>query len=320
MKAIVYKKYGTPDVLSLQEIEKPVPAKGEVLVNVRAASVNSWDWDMIRGKPWIVRMWGLFKPTHQIPGADIAGVVEATGKGCSRFKPGDEVYGDLSEHGWGGFAEYVAVPEKWLVRKPSFITFEEAAAIPQAGLMALQAVRDKGKLRAGQHLLMIGAGGGVGSFAVQIARATGGLVTAVDTRAKLSLLSALGATEVIDYQKQDVTKLGKKYDLIVDVVARHPLKTYRGMLNPGGKFLMIGGTMKAILQAMVFGKISSQNDKHVGILTYQTNRGLEDFESLLGEGKVRAVIDSVFPMARTSDAFRHYASGAFKGKVIITMH
>src|SRR5690606_11187940 len=197
MKAVVYKRYGSPDVLSVQERETPTPKDGEVLVRVHAASVNSWDWDMIRGKPWIVRMWGLLKPSHQIPGADIAGVVEATGPACTRFKPGDEVYGDLNEVGWGGFAEYVSVPEKWLVAKPPTIIFEEAAAIPQAGLMALQAVRNKGDLTAGQSMLMIGAGGGVGTFAIQLARAAGGIVTAVDAESKLDMLSALGANEVI---------------------------------------------------------------------------------------------------------------------------
>ncbi len=319
MKAVVYKRYGPPDVLSVQEIDKPTPKDDEVLVSVRAASINSWDWDMIRGKPWIVRMWGLFQPSHQIPGADIAGVVEATGPECTRFKPGDEVYGDLNEVGWGGFAEYVSVPEKWLVKKPSFITFEEAAAVPQAGLMALQAVRDKGELTAGQSMLMIGAGGGVGTFALQLARAAGGIVTAVDTDSKLDMLSSLGANEVIDYRKVDITKTTKKFDLIIDVVARYPSSTYKRMLNPGGKFLMIGGTMNAILQTMVFGKLVSDKDRRVGMLTYRTNKGLEDFEMLLECGKVRVIIDSVYPITEVREAFRHYASAAFRGKVVISM-
>lgn len=319
MKAVVYKRYGSPDVLSVQERETPTPKDGEVLVRVHAASVNSWDWDMIRGKPWIVRMWGLLQPTHQIPGADIAGVVEATGAGCTRFKPGDEVYCDLNEVGWGGFAEYVSVPEKCLVRKPAFITFEEASAIPQAGLMALQAVRDVGELHTGQSLLIIGAGGGVGTFAIQLARAVGGIVTAVDANSKLEMLTSLGANEVVDYRKTDITTTGKKFDLIIDVVARYPLRTYKRMLNPGGKFLMIGGTMNAIFQTMAFGKLISDKERHVGLLTYRTNKGLDDFETLLKEGKVRPVIDRVFPMAQVREAFRYYASAAFKGKVIISM-
>ncbi len=319
MKAVVYKHYGTSDVLSVQERETPVPKDGEVLIRVHAASINSWDWDMIRGKPWIVRMWGLLQPTHQIPGADIAGVVVATGSGCTRFKSGDEVYGDLNEVGWGGFAEYVSVPEKWLVPKPAFITFEEAAAIPQAGLMALQAVRDKGELRAGQHMLIIGAGGGVGTFAIQLARAVGGIVTAVDAESKLDMLTSLGADDVVDYRRTDITTTGKKFDLIVDVVARHPPGTYKRMLNRGGKFLMIGGTMRAIFQTMAFGKLISDKERHVGMLTYRTNKGLDDFETLLKDGKVRVVVDRVFPMAEIREAFRYYATAAFRGKVVISM-
>src|SRR5690606_3600642 len=189
----------------------------------------------------------------------------------------------------------------------------------QAGLMALQAVRNKGDLTAGQSMLMIGAGGGVGTFAIQLARAAGGIVTAVDAESKLDMLSALGANEVIDYRKTDITKMGRKFDLIIDVVARNPPSAYKQMLNPGGKFLMIGGTMNAILQTMVFGKLISSKNKQVGMLTYRTNSGLEDFESLLRNGKVRVIIDSVYPITEIREAFRHYASAAFRGKVVISM-
>src|SRR5688572_12534371 len=217
MNAIYYDQYGSPDVLQVREIERPVPSDDEVLIRVHAASINSWDWDMIRGKPAFVRMWGLFKPKHKIPGSDIAGRIESVGRRAKKFKPGDEVYGDIVEHGWGGFAEYACAKESQLVLKPASMSYEQAAAIPQAGLLALQGIRDCGKLHKGQHILLNGAGGGVGTLGLQIAKMLGGEITVVDSADKLEMLKSLGADHVIDYHKEDYTNIGQAYDIIVDV-------------------------------------------------------------------------------------------------------
>lgn len=318
MNAIVFEKYGSPDVLSLQEIPKPVPKANEVLVKVHAASINSWDYDMLRGEPFIVRMWGLFKPKYTIPGADIAGCVEAVGSDVKKFKPGDEVFGDLCECGWGGYAEYTCGTENTFAFKPKEMTFEEAAAIPQAGLMALQSIRDKGQVKPGDKVLINGAGGGVGAFAVQIAKLLGAEVTVVDRESKLNYLRELGADHSIDYTRLDFTKNGKTYDVIIDVVSNRSLSEYKKSLNPGGRFLMIGGTMRAIFQAMVLSRlISKQGDRHLGLLAYQANKGLDEMSMMYQSGKVIPVIDRIYSLSQTANAFRYYAEGNFRGKIVI---
>ena len=320
MKAIQYTRYGGPEVLHLVETERPTAGKGELLIRIKAASINSWDYDMIRGKPWFVRMWGIIKPKFIIPGADIAGIVAGVGAGVTRFSVGDEVFGDLSESGWGGFAEYVAVPEKSVSFKPRELSFEEAASIPQAGLMAFQSLRDKGQVHEGQSVLINGAGGGVGTFAIQLAKLYGARVTAVDSAAKLPLLSALGADQVIDYRQQDYTQGGDKYDLIVDVVADKSLWAYKRILKSKGQFIMIGGTNSSVIQGMALGPWASRGgDKTVGILAYRTNRGLDDLAALCKSGKVKPVIDKTFPLDESREAIRYFASGSFIGKVVITV-
>ena len=318
MKAIVYERYGSPDVLTFMDVPKPKPRDHEVLVKVHVASINSWDWDMIKGEPFIVRLWGLTKPRHTIPGADIAGTVEAVGGHVTKFKPGDHVFGDLAECGWGGFAEYVCADEKALGIKPASMTFEQAACIPQAGMMALQSVRDKGQLKTGQRLLINGAGGGVGTFGLQIAKSMGAEVTCVDSAGKLEMLRSLGADHVVDYEAEDFTKNGKSYDLIIDVVANRSLSAYKRSLTPQGTFLMIGGTMSSIFQAMLFSRwISEKNGRHLGMLAYQPNKDLDDFTQLFEAGKVVPVIDCCFRLTDTRDAFKYYAKGLVKGKVVI---
>lgn len=320
MKAVVYSSYGKADVLQIKEVEKPSPEKDEVRVKVRAASINSWDWDMIRGEPIFVRMWGLTKPRYTIPGADISGVVDAVGEDVTRFKPGDEVFGDLCENGWGGYAEYTCANENALALKPSALTFEEAAAIPQAGLMAWQCLHDTAKLRAGQHVLIIGAGGGFGTFAVCIAKSLGAEVTAVDGGDKHELLKTLGADHLIDYKKEDFTKGNRSYDLIVDAVANHSLRDYSRCLNPGGTFQMVGGTTGVILQTMVFGRLYSRLYKrNLKLFPYAPNQGLTTFASFLQNNHIRPVIDRCYPLDETADAFRYYETGAVKGKIVITL-
>ncbi|MCH8089835.1 MAG: NAD(P)-dependent alcohol dehydrogenase, partial [Chloroflexi bacterium] len=252
MKAIVYHKYGLPDVLGFEEVEKPTPRDDEVLVKVHAASINSWDWDLLRGRP-VVRMWGLFKPKYTIPGSDIAGRVEAVGRKVKQFQPGDEVYGDLSGCGWGGFAEYVCGRENALALKSTSMTFEEAAAVPQAGLLALQGLRDKIEIRPGHKVLMNGAGGGVGTFAIQIAKNLGAEVTGVDSARKFDMIRSLGADHVIDFAIEDFTKNGQQYDLILDVVASRSMFDYKRALSPHGTYVMIGGSGARILQVMLLG-------------------------------------------------------------------
>ena len=219
MKAIVYHKYSPPDVLELNEVEKPTPKDDEVLIKIHAASVNSWDWDLLRGKPFVNRLlFGLLKPKINILGVDIAGQVEAVGRNVKRFEPGDEVFGDISGCGFGAFAEYVCARENVLALKSTSMTFQEAAAVPQAAVLALQGLRDKGQIQKGQKVLINGAGGGAGSFAVQIAKSFGAEVTGVDSTGKLDMMRSIGADQVIDYTQEDFTKNGQVYDLILDVV------------------------------------------------------------------------------------------------------
>ncbi|MFZ6010250.1 MAG: NAD(P)-dependent alcohol dehydrogenase [Bacteroidota bacterium] len=327
MKAIVYDKYGPPEVLILAEVPKPVPQHNEVLIKVHAASINSWDWDMVKGEPIVVRMWGLLKPRFKIPGADIAGVVEAVGGQVKKWKPGDEVFCDIAEYGWGGFAEYACAPGDQLARKPKTMTFEQAAATPQAGLMALQSIRDKGQLKSNQKVLLNGAGGGVGTFGVQLAKLHGAEVTCVDSASKLDMLRSLGADHVIDYKQKDFTEDKNSYDLIIDVVANRSLFDYKRALKPGGAFIMIGGTTRALLQAVTVlpwlilaEKIPGlKSNKKLGVLGYKSNLGLDYLSKLFEEGKVTPVIDKCFPLSETSEAFRYYATGKVKGKVIINI-
>jgi NADPH:quinone reductase-like Zn-dependent oxidoreductase len=323
MKAVVYNSYGTPDELQLADVPKPALIENEVLVKVHAASINSWDWDMLVGKPWLARMFsGISKPKYKILGADIAGVVEAVGSNVKNFHPGDEVFGDNAGGGFGGFAEYVAVPEKLLAKKPAKMSFEQAAALPQAGLLAMQGLRYKKEIKPGDEVLINGAGGGVGSIALQYAISIGAKVTCVDKEEKFDLLRTLGADECMDYLKTDYTKTGKQYDYILDVIAHKSTTDYKRALKPDGVFAMIGGSMGGLLfQMMVVQPILSKyRKKKLGIMGYHVNReGLEELCRLFEAGKIKPVIDSCFPLEITADAFRYFAEGNFKGKIIIAV-
>jgi len=269
MKAIVYSRYGPPDVLELKEIARPTPKENEVLVKVLAASVNSWDWDLLRGTPFANRlMFGIVKPKIGILGCDIAGQVEAVGRNVKQFQPGDEVFGDISGCGWGGFAEYVCARENVLALKLASMTFEEAAAVPQAAVLALQGLRDKGKIQPGQKVLINGAGGGAGTFGVQIAKSFGAEVTGVDSASKLDMLRSIGADHVIDYTQEDFTKNGQVYDLILDVVTHRSIFDYKRALSPMGIYVMLGGGSWArVFQTMFLGPlISMTGSKKMGLL------------------------------------------------------
>ncbi len=315
MKAIVYTERGPPAVFQQIEVEIPTPRDDEVLVKVHAASVNSWDWELLRKKPSMVSLGRRSDRRYKILGADIAGQVKAVGKAVTQFRPGDEVFGDLCNSGWGGFAEYVCTRENALLLKPTSMTFEQAAAIPQAGLLALQGLR-KGQIQKGQKVLLNGAGGGVGSFAIQIAKSMEAEVTGVDSKSKLDMLRSIGADHVIDYTKEDFTKNGQAYDLILDVVASRSVSDYKRSLRPGGKCFLIGGSMSVIFKALFFGSLGS---KKVSLLLYKPNKDLAFMKELFETGKVIPVIDRSYPLSEVGEAIRHLGEGHVKGKVVITV-
>jgi NADPH:quinone reductase-like Zn-dependent oxidoreductase len=321
MKAIVYTEYGPPEVLQLKEVEKPAPKDDEVLVRIHAASVNSWDWDLLRGKPFLNRIGGLLKPKYEILGADIAGRVEAVGKNVREIQPGDEVFGDLSGCGWGGFAEYVCARESALALKLDSMTFEQAAAIPQAGVLALQGLRKKGSIEPEQKVLINGAGGGVGTIAVQIAKSLGAEVTGVDSAEKLDMLRSIGADHVIDYTQEDFTKSGERYDLILDVVAHRSVFEYRRTLEPGGVFVLIGGSGATIPQIMLLGPlISIFGSRKIRLLLHKPNRNdLNSLNDLFETGKAVPIIDRLYTLGEVPEAFRYFGEGRAKGKVVITL-
>jgi NADPH:quinone reductase-like Zn-dependent oxidoreductase len=322
MKAVVYTEYGSPEVLQLKQVEKPIPGDDEVLIKVHAASVNSWDWDLLRGVPFVNRiMAGLLKPTKiQILGCDVAGRIEAVGKYVKLLRSGDEVFGDLSGCGWGGFAEYVCARDNAVTLKPASMTFEQAAAIPQAGLLALQGLRDKGQVQAGQKVLINGAGGGVGTFALQMAKSFGAEVTCVDSTDKLDMLRSIGADDVIDYRNEDFTRKGQQYDLILDVMGYHSIFDYKRALSPRGKYVMVGGCTALVNQVLLLGPwISLSGSKQMGLLLHKPNKGLDFMKELFETGKVVPVIDRRYPLSEVADALRYLGEGHVKGKVVISV-
>ncbi|MGI9227659.1 MAG: NAD(P)-dependent alcohol dehydrogenase [Gammaproteobacteria bacterium] len=322
MKAIVFTKYGPPDVLKIKEVEKPTPKDDEVLIKVKSASVNDWDWCLIRGSPFYIRLLcGFFKPKTQIPGVDIAGQVVAIGKNVSQFQPGDEVYGDLSENGFGGFAEYVCAPASSLALKPENITYVEAAAIPHAAMLALQGLRDLGKIQPGQKLLINGAGGGVGTLGVQIAKAIGvEHVTGVDSSSKLDMMRLVGFDHTIDYKQDDFTKIEQTYDLILDPKTNRSIFKYLRVLKPNGSYVTVGGLTARLFQALFFSPIIRFFiKKNVHVLGLKPNKDLDYMNKLLEAGHVKPVIDGPYKLSNAIDAIQHFGEGNHNGKVIITM-
>ena len=320
MRAIVYERYGPPDVLRLEEVEKPIPKDDEVLVEVHAVSVNDWDWGLLQGIPFANRMTnGLLKPKRVILGSDIAGRIEAVGKNVKQFQPGDQVYGDLSGT-WGGFAEYVCARENSLALKPASMTFEEAAAIPQAAMLAIQGLRDKGRIQSGQKLLINGAGGGVGTFAVQIAKLYGVEVTGVDSSGKLDMLRSMGLDHVIDYAQEDFTKNGQCYDLILDVKTNRSILDCARALCPNGVYVTVGGSTARLLQASLLGPLISMiSKKNIRIVLLKPNKDLAYMNQLFEAGKLKPVIDGPYKLDEIPEAFRHFGEGRHKGKIVITV-
>ncbi|WP_009634271.1 NAD(P)-dependent alcohol dehydrogenase [Synechocystis sp. PCC 7509] len=321
MKAIVQTEYGSTDVLSLQEVDKPVVTDNGVLVRVYAASVNAGDWHLMRGTPFFSRLLfgGLLKPKIAILGSDMAGRVEAVGKDVTQFKPGDEVFGDLSECGFGAFAEYVCVIETALVLKPTNASFEEAATVPGSALAALQGLRDFGQLQPGQKVLINGASGGVGSFAVQIAKTFGAEVTALCSPKKMNMVRSLGADYVVDYTKTNITKNEQRYDLILDMAAYRSVFDYLPLLTTEGTYLLVGGSAAQFLQMMFLGDwISRISRRKVKYLACKPNQqDLLTLKELIVAGKIVPFIDQCYNLSEVPAAIRHLEQRQVMGKVAI---
>jgi NADPH:quinone reductase-like Zn-dependent oxidoreductase len=321
LKAIVYHEYGSPDVLKLEEVEKPTPKDDEVLIKVHAASINSYDWRHMRAAPFLVRLGGgLLKPKDPRLGADVAGRIEAIGSNVKLFQPGDEVFGEVST---GAYADYVCAPEKILALKPANVSFEEAAATPMAALTALQGLRDKGQIKPGQRVLINGASGGVGTFAVQIAKYFGAEVTGVCRTRNLDMARSIGADYVIDYTKEDFTKNGRQYDLIFDVAANRSVFAYQRALSPKGKCVVAGfSTMLHFFHIMFLGpRVSKTDGQEIGSMGMASvnNTDLVFISGLLESRKVVPVIDGCYPLSETTEAFRYFEEEHARGKVVITV-
>lgn len=320
MKSIAFTKYGSPEFLKLIDREIPTPSDHEVLIKINTASINSWDWELLNGEPFANRtMFGLFKPTKlKTLGADIAGRVVSIGNKVQMFSQGDEVLGDLSGCLWGGFAEYVCVNENAISPKLNSITFEQAAAIPQAGVLALQALRRKKQVQPGQTVLINGAGGGVGTFAIQIAKNCGAVVTGVDHTKKMDAMRTIGADHVIDYTKEDFIHNGQQYDFILDNAATRSVFSIKRALNSEGIYTIIGGQMGRILQFVLLGSVIAKNGQKMGILLHKPDlKDVNFIQEQVASGKITPVIDRVYPLNEVPEALRYFGEGLAKGKIVI---
>jgi len=320
MKAVVYTRYGPPDVLRVTNVATPVPKDNEVLVRVAAVSLNRSDWETLRGKPLYARIGGPFRPRHHVLGSDIAGRVQAAGPRVTLFRPGQDVFGDILRH-MGGFAQYVCVPESTLAPMPAGMTYAEAAALPQAGAIALQGIRDKGQVQRGQKVLVNGAGGGSGMYAIQLAKLHGAEVTGVDNAEKLEFMRSVGADHVIDYTREDFTANGRAYDLILDLAAHRSAFAYPASLVPGGRYLYVGGSVTTLLQALLAGPVIGRADgRKIRLLAVRLGvEHLAPMVELCQAGKIATVIDRRYPLSETPAALRYLGEGHAKGKVVIVV-
>lgn len=321
MKAAVYDKYGPLEVLGVQDVSKPPIREDGVLVEIHSASVNYANPALIRGKPFMIRLMtgALLKPKYRIPGGDIAGRVVEVGQSVELFKPGDEVYGDLSSDGFGGFAEYVVAPERALWIKPANINFHEASAVPQAGLVALQGLRKAG-IKPGQKTLIVGASGGIGTFAIQLAKYFGTEVTGVCSTRNLELVLSLGADHVIDYTREDFSRSNQKYDIVLATAGYRSIFDYRKSLSPEGVYIMAGGSMSQVFQAMAGPLIALGSKKIMRNLYHQVcQRDLDFMKKVIEAGKVKPVIDRVYTLDDIIEALGYYEKGRSRGKVVISL-
>ncbi len=319
MKAIVLKKYGGPESLELQEVEKPTPKEGEVLVRVCSTAINDYDWSLMRGKPFLYRlMFGMLSPKRKIPGMELSGVVEAVGSKANKFEVGDAVYGDISEFGFGSFAEYVCINENGLNLKPAHISFDVAASIPHAAALAMQGLIDIGQIAKNQKVLINGAGGGVGSMAYYIAKQFDAEVTGVDTGEKLKTMSSMGFDHVIDYKQEDFTKNGQRYDLILDAKTNRSIFAYMRSLSSGGQYITVGGNLSRILQAVILKRlILIFSGKRVAVVSLKTNKNLAYIEDLFEKNQIKPNIDGPYKMSDIPELIRYFGEGRHTGKIVI---
>ena len=319
MKAILLSEYGLPKDLTIGNVPKPVPDDEEVLVRIQSASINDWDWGLVRGNPFVIRLFfGLKKPKISIPGVDISGTIVAVGSNVNSFKNGDEVYCDLSDSGHGGFAEYVCVQEKTLSKKPTSISHNGAAALPHAGLLALQGLVEKGKVETGQRVLINGAGGGVGTLGIQILKSYGVEVTGVDSGEKLELMKSLGYDRVLDYKKTDFTDTGEKYDLILDAKTNRSVYKYARSLKKNGRYVTVGGMMFRLLEIVLLGwLISFFSGKKLSVLIHEPNKGLDRISELVEKGLLSPVIDGPYGFGKIPELIQYFGEGRHLGKVIV---
>ena len=318
MRAILLKEYGDPDNLRITETAKPVPLKNQVLIRIVTTTVNDYDWSMVTGTPRLYRLlFGLFRPKHAIPGMELAGIVEEVGPDATTFQPGDEVYGDISEYGFGTMAEYIVIDERAVVRKPDGMSFEEAAALPHASLLAYQSLFPNGEsLKAGARVLINGGGGGVGTLGLQMCKIFGAHVTGVDTGDKLKMMEQIGFDRVIDYKKEDFTATGEKYDVILDTKSTRSAGRCRRALSPNGRYVTVGGESSKILSIAIAGLF---NKKRTTVLALKPNKHMDKVERWFLEGKVKPVIDGPYDFGKLPWAIGYFGKGLHGGKVVISV-
>ncbi|MEO9871034.1 NAD(P)-dependent alcohol dehydrogenase [Ekhidna sp.] len=317
MKALTCTSYGPTENLTIKEVEKPHPTSHEVLIRIHYCAVNDYDWSMVRGKPFIYRLlFGLFKPKRPIPGMELSGVVEACGENAGTFNIGDAVYGDISDHGFGSFAEYICINEKAVVSKPDLMPFEDAAALSHAANLAWQGLIDVGQIQKGMKVLINGAGGGVGTLGLHIAKTYDAEVAGVDTGDKLKVMKEIGFDHIIDYKQTDFTKSGKQYDLILDAKTSRAPNSYIPSLTSNGKYVSIGGNIGRLIQLLIARKIFKKSVFMVGL---KANKDLNHIHKLYEEGKLKPIIDGPYPLDKTPWAIQHFGEGKHQGKVLISL-
>jgi NADPH:quinone reductase-like Zn-dependent oxidoreductase len=321
MKAAYFNKYGTSEVIEIKDLAKPKPEPKEILVRVKATSINDWDWGVLRGKPFINKvLYGLQKPKINVLGGDVAGIVEEIGSEVHQFKVGDEVFGDLTPYKWGAFAEYTLAREKHLYHKPNNLSYEESACLPQAGVLAMQGLIDVLKIKPNEHLLINGAGGGVGSLAVQYAKLEQLHVTAVDKASKFEFMKNLGADACIDYQTDNFTENKRSYNAILDNCAHHSIFAYKRALRKGGTYGVIGGGGKELMQSLFLGPfISLFSSKNLGAVMHSPNKYLSLLKGLCEENKIKPCIDKIYKLDETAEALSYFGTGMMKGKIVISI-
>ncbi len=323
MRAIFFENYGLPlKALTIKEVDKPIPKANEVLIKIYATAVNDYDWSIARGKPYLYRlMFGLFRPKNQIPGMELSGVIEAIGVGVTKWEVGDEVFGDISNYGFGTFAEYISIHEDSVIKKPEELSFEDAAAIPHASALALQGLRDLGKIKQGQKVLINGAGGGVGTIGFQVAKLHNCHVTGVDSAEKFEMMTSLGYDQLIDYNVFDFTRLGEQYDLILDCKTNKSPFSYLKALKPNGIYVTIGGNLSSLVSVLFWSKlISLFSSKKLKILSLKPNEGVDYICELLIDRKITPQIDGPYPLEEIPRLIQFFGEGLHKGKIVIRVN